>query len=117
MLRACTRQVFGAITFNSAAPKWDYAIREWKCLVCGAYEGQAYSRCAWVSLVEVGTGCGATACCVVPSCASLLPSRGLGWCIRAGLNYTMTVQVTPASENFQPAEMGVNTDWQDMYTA
>ena len=34
MLLACTRKVFGAITFNSAAPKWDYAIREWKCLVC-----------------------------------------------------------------------------------
>ena len=29
----------------------------------------------------------------------------------------MTVEVTPRGQNFQPAEMGVNTDWQDMYTA
>ncbi len=38
---------------------------------------------------------------------------GLG----VGLNYTMTVSVTPAGENFQSTEMGVNTDWQDTYTA
>jgi hypothetical protein len=29
----------------------------------------------------------------------------------------MTVEVTPSSQNFQSAQMGVNTDWQDMYTA
>ena len=35
MLRACTRQVFGAITFNSAAPNWDYAIREYTVMMPG----------------------------------------------------------------------------------
>ncbi len=46
-------------------------------------------------------------------CVLLCCHGGLG----VGLNYTMTVSVTPAGENFQSTEMGVNMDWQDTYTA
>ena len=87
-----------AVTFNSAAPNWDYAVRT--CLTPALFFAESDTVPSMLSLF--------TAQCAHRSCRVAMPL------LSPGMNYTMTVQVTPPDFNIQTTA-SANTEWQYKY--